>query len=344
MSRWIRAPGAVTFIVLAAAAAAVEPASAASSVEFLTAAAEPADAITVDGLPGSVELPLDGTLVVASPYAGRVASILVDEGDRVAAGEVLATVVSSDWADERARLVRLAAELGVARQQAARDATLAAEGVVASSRAAASAAARRGLEAELAALRAVAGRWTPAPGEAAGFALTAPRAGVVVTRQISTGGALDALAPAFVLASGTAWRLEVRVPIALAATLPEAARLRVGDIEAQVTGRGLTLDPHTQTVMVRARLPEDSGLVPGQQVTATLAVPAPPGAVAVPRAALVRRGESVHVFVAADDDFRAVHVTLLGESGGRAVVTGELSVGAAVVVTGTSALKSRLDD
>ena len=174
MSRWIRAPGAVIFLVLAAAAAAVEPASAASSVEFRTAAAEPADAITVDGLPGSVELPLDGTLVVASPYAGRVASILVDEGDRVTAGEVLATVVSRDWADERARLVRLEAELGVARQQAARDATLAAEGVVASSRAAASAAARRGLEAELAALRAVAGRWTPAPGEAAGFALTAP--------------------------------------------------------------------------------------------------------------------------------------------------------------------------
>lgn len=330
--------------LLAHTALAAPTATTADAPGVRTAPARAASAIAVDGLLGSVELPLDGTVAVASPYAGRVASIAVDEGARVTEGETLAVVTSREYADERARMTRLEAELGVARQQAARDETLAAEGIVPGSRAAASAAAQRGLEAELAALRAVAGRFDAAPGEPAGFLLKAPRAGVVVARHVSPGGPLDALATAFVLASSTAWRLEVRVPVALAASITPAATLRIGATEVPVAGRGLALDAHTQTVTVRARLPEDSGLVPGQQVTATLAMPAPADAVAVPRAALVRRGEAVHVFVAAEGDFRPVHVTLLGESGGEAVVRGELAAGAAVVVEGTSTLKSRIED
>jgi len=64
----------------------------ARQVELLAVKTAPATAATtlvVDGLLGNVELPLEGTVAVASPYAGRVASVLVDEGDRVAQGQMV---------------------------------------------------------------------------------------------------------------------------------------------------------------------------------------------------------------------------------------------------------------
>jgi cobalt-zinc-cadmium efflux system membrane fusion protein len=309
-----------------------------------TAPATVAAALVVDGLLGSVELPLEGTVAVASQYAGRVASVHVDEGDRVEQGQVLAVISSRDYAQERARAVRLAAEAGVARQQAARDRTLAAEGIVPASRAAASAAASQALDAELKALRAVTDRFETARGDDAGFMLKAPQAGVVVARHVAAGEALEALATAFVLASGTAWRLEVKVPVALAPQIGAGAVLRVGEVETAVAGRGLALDTHTQTVTVRGLLPPDSGYVPGQQVSATLALPAPAGAIGVPRAAIVRTGASARVFVAEGTRFRAVPVDVLGESGSLAVVSGAVAPDAQVVVAGTSALKALLED
>lgn len=319
----------------------------ARQVELLalkTLPATAATALAVDGLLGSIELPLEGTVAIASQYAGRVASVHVDEGDRVAEGQVLAVVSSRDYAQERARATRLEAEVGVARQQAERDRTLAAEGIVPASRAASSAATSRALEAELNALRAVTGRLEAARGDAAGFVLKAPRAGVVVARHIAAGEALEALATAFVIASGTAWRLEVKVPVELAPRIGAGAVLRVGEVEVEVAGRGLALDTHTQTVLVRGLLPPDSGYVPGQQVSATLALPAPAGAIGVPRAAIVRTGESARVFVAEGTRFRAVPVEVLGESGALAVVRGAVPPGAQLVVAGTSALKALLED
>lgn len=319
----------------------------ARQVELLAVKTAPATAATtlvVDGLLGNVELPLEGTVAVASPYAGRVASVLVDEGDRVAQGQVMAVVSSRDYAQERARVVRLETEAEVARQQATRDRTLAAEGIVPAARAAASAAASRALDAELAALRAVTNRVEAVRGDAAGFALKAPQAGVVVARHIAAGEALDALASAFVLASGTAWRLEARVPVALAPRIGAGAVLRVGELEIPVAGRGLALDTHTQTVMVRGLLPPDSGYAPGQQISASLALPAPAGATGVPRAALVRSAAAARVFVAEGTRFHVVPVEVLGESGSLAVVSGALAPGAQVVVAGTSALKALLED
>jgi len=353
MSRLISLLGAVSLAVQALSAMAASPplpqtieldARQAELLAVKTAPATAATALVVDGLLGNVELPLEGTIAVASQYAGRVRSVHADEGDRVAQGQVLALVSSRDYAQERARAIRLETEAGVARQQAARDRTLAAEGIVPAARAASSAAASRALDAELTALRAVTDRLEAVRGDAAGFALTAPQAGVVVARHVAAGEALEALATAFVLASGTAWRLEVRVPVALASRIGADAVLRVGEVETKVAGRGLALDTHTQTVIVRGLLPPDSGYVPGQQVSATLALPAPAGATGVPRAAVVRTAASARVFVADGTRFHAVPVEVLGESGSLAVVSGALAPGAQVVVAGTSALKALLED
>ena len=307
-------------------------------------AAVPAITIGIDGLLGTVALPVEGTRVVASPYAGRIAHVAVDEGAHVAAGQVLAVVHSRDYADDHAKLIELSSQAEVARRQAARDRILADEGIIATSRAQASRATARQLEAARdavqAALRPIA--TAGVAGALASFELRAPSPGIVVRRHVLTGEHVDALAPAFVLATNTAWRVEVHVPVAVSARLQADATLRIGDLDIPVTGRGLTLDEPTQTIIVRGVLPPDSGLVPGQQIVASLRVRAPEGALRIPRSALMRRGEIISVFHATEQGYRSLPVTVLGENRRFAVIEGSIAPGDQVVSAGVSALKSLL--
>jgi len=309
-----------------------------------TAPVTAAAALIHDGLIGEVQLPLAGSAAVATPYAGRVLAIDVDEGDRVSIGQRLALLASREYADDRARLVRGESDLELARQQATRDEALLAAGIIPAARVEASRAARRSAEAELAALRATVGQLPAASAGAASFALNAPLAGRVVARHIEPGAALDSLAVAFVIATEDAWRLEVGVPLKLAARIGPGASLRVGAIEAAIAGRGMQIDTATQTVHVRAVLPAGSGLLPGQRVSASLVLPAPAQALGVPRAALSRVAEQAHVFVQREAGYVWLPVTVLGESGTQSVVSGELMVGEAVVTSGVSALKALLED
>lgn len=307
--------------------------------------AAPASSIAFDKLLGSVTLPLAGTTVIASPYAGRIARLDVDEGERVTQGQRLAVVDSRDFADDRARLAELDSRAGVAHQQAARDRLLVQEGILARARATESAATAQQLDATRRALAATLGAVTAAGtgGTFASFELRAPHDGIVVQRHVLTGERVDALAPAFVLATSTAWRVEVHVPVALVPRLGDAARLQIGELEVPITGRGLALDEQTQTVIVRGVLPPDSGYVPGQQVVASLHLPAPSGAVQVPRSALLHGPDGATLFVRRADGFQSIAVTVLSENPEVAVVEGAVAAGDAVVAKGTSALKSLLE-
>jgi len=316
-----------------------------SALELVTTPATPAASIDIDDLVGSVALPLADTTVVSPPYDGRIARVAVDEGERVVAGQLLAVIDSRDYASDRARLVELDSRVGVARQQAARDDLLAREGIIARSRAAASTATAHEL---VAARDALAATLRPIADATAGrtlasFELRAPADGVVVRRHVMIGERVAALTPAFVLAASTAWQVDVHVPVTLAPRIRPGAMLRIGSLQVPVTGRGLALDEQTQTVRIRAVLPPDSGLVPGQQIVASLQLPAPDGALQVPRSALLHDTGSARVIHAVDGTYRALPVDVLAENARVAVIAGPLAAGDAVVSTGVSALKSLLD-
>ncbi len=305
-----------------------------------TAPAVVAGTLDVDGLTAEVTLPVDTSAAVTAPYAGRMVRVFVDEGERVTAGQVLGSVASREFAESGVRLARARADLELARRQARRDEQLLAEGIIAASRAEASRANLRALEAEARALSGLLGSLAQDGAGQAEFALRAPLAGVVVERRVGAGEPVDALAVAFVLAADDAWRVDLRVPAAVAARLGEGDRVRVGDVTAPVGGRGVAMDPETQTVRVWARLPPGTALLPGQRIPARLELRAPPGAVRVPRAGLVWHGPVAHVYVAEPAGYREVPVELLAQSATHATVTGALAAGSAVVVSGTSALKS----
>ena len=154
---------------------------------IVTAPARAATVRVVEGLPGDVSLPIAGSSAVTAPYAGRVQQVLVDSGDAVRAGEVLAWVDSRDlvMARTRVREAELAREL--ARTVATRDAALLAEGVIPAARAEASTAALAASDTELAGARAAVRGLIVHADELTRYALVAPLDGVVAERHVGAG-------------------------------------------------------------------------------------------------------------------------------------------------------------
>jgi multidrug efflux pump subunit AcrA (membrane-fusion protein) len=120
------------------------------------------------------------------------------------------------------------------------------------------------------------------------------------------------------------------------------------DVEGyEVPGRVLlvseTTDASTQTVLVRAEVPNTGELRPGQAAAARISFLSPSQAAwEIPYSALIRRGEVTSVFVAIDGGFRLVPVKLLAEDQDHVVVSGEITDKDTVAISGVSALRGML--
>lgn len=297
-----------------------------------------ADRVALESLAGEVQLPLDRSMALAAPYAGRVLKVLADDGDAVAAGQTLAVVASRDFADARARAAKARAEVERLRAQAARERSLFAAGVIPATRVEAGAAALRAAEAEVAA--AAAGLAGLHEAEGGAYAIVAPEAARVVERRIRPGEPVDATTVAFTLVTAAALRLELRVPATEAARIAIGDRVEAAGVEGRITGKGMAIDPESQTVKLRAELPAGGGLLPGERITARIFVQMPEDAVRVPRTALARENGAANVFRIDGGRITPVPVVVLTESGADAIVRGALRVGDPVVVSGVSALKA----
>jgi multidrug efflux pump subunit AcrA (membrane-fusion protein) len=139
--------------------------------------------------------------------------------------------------------------------------------------------------------------------------------------------------------------VEIAVPASGVRAIRPGARV---DVEGYDTpGRVLlvseTVDTPTQTVLVRAEVPNTGELRPGQTAAARINFLSPGEAAwEIPYDALIRRGETASVFVAIEGGFRLVPVTLLAEDQDHVVVSGAISDNDAVVISGLSALRGIL--
>jgi RND family efflux transporter MFP subunit len=321
MLRWLASSTLAVLITTTAYAA--EPVSAVP-----VAAAARIEHVPLEQLPVTVRLPLEGTSVVTTPLPGVVLSVLVREGDSVKKGQPLARIQSRDAMTLGADLVAAQGAYKVAAAQAARDQQLLAEGIVPQARVQASVAARDAAAARLRELDA-ARTWAPASGAGAGaYELRAPGHARVIERALQPGAAVDALAKAFVLVSGSGVLLEMRVPAAMAGQVRRGQEVRTAEgATARVTEAGGALDPASQTVLIRAE-GEAGSLLPGMQTSATLWLPAPADAVSVPAGSVQDEGGDARVYVRKGANFQAIEVKQVARDGdARRVVRGALKVG-----------------
>ncbi len=229
---------------------------------------------------------------------GSVTAVLVQEGDRVTRGQVLARIDARELSARRMQVdAGLSAALAVAQEaetQARRFRALYADSAATRSqldqvetglaRAAAGVATARGAQAELDAL-----------GDYA--TIRAPFAGMVTRRMVDPGAMAAPGAPLLEVQDDSRLRIAVAAPPAIAGRLRREQRLD-GSIEGQrleATVEGVVPAGATAMSTVNLLVPNPRGEFPAMSA-ATIRIPgAPQRAVVVPRSALVREGDLVGV-------------------------------------------------
>jgi RND family efflux transporter MFP subunit len=310
-----------------------------------TAPAEAAQGIPLDRLPAEVIAPLESSRTVSAPFAGVVSGVITDEGATVKAGAPLAHIQSRDFLAAQADMQRSSSEAALARSQAERDARLLEEGIIARSRADESRARNIDAQAQLNQARAaLAGIGAASDGGAGEYELRAPIAGRVLRRSISPGQVVNAFDPAFIIAADARVDVQFQVPVAQRAALATGLVVEMEDgAQGRVVAVSAASDPLSQSLRLRARLPESAHWRVGERTTVKLLLPAPDNALRVPVSALLPDGARTLVFVAASaTQYRAVPVERLGADARFAVIRGALKAGDNIVVRGASALKPLL--
>lgn len=255
---------------------------------------------------GTVTFDEERVAAIIPPVQGRVMRVLVNAGDRVAAGEALAMVYSTEVAGagaslSEARINRIAAEQALARAE-----RLAAEGAGSAREVIDARTALANARAEEERARAVLRSLGARPMTAGTYMLRAPIAGTVIRRSLRVGAIArpDAAEPAFLVADlGHMWvlahlheaqgssvnagdRAEIDIP-ALPGRRYEAVVERVAD----------AVDPNTRTLVVRIGLDNpDHALRPEMFARVTIRARAS-SVVLLPTTALITQRDGYAVFV-----------------------------------------------
>ncbi|WP_434130986.1 efflux RND transporter periplasmic adaptor subunit [Methylocaldum sp. GT1BB] len=207
---------------------------------------------------------------IAPKIPGRILEITVRAGDRVKQGQVLARLdereTRSRLGQARAALAAAEAQAGRARADARRIQNLYDK----------EAATRQALDAALAAARTAEAQVREArdaireaESSLAETVLRAPFDGVIVERRLEPGDMALPGSPTLVLQESQRLRIESAIPAECAGLVEIGNELKVRianperELDAVVDEIQPAADPKTRTVLVKARLPEDSAVQPG---------------------------------------------------------------------------------
>lgn len=285
--------------------------------------------------------------VIASETQGRVAEILVDEGDRVEAGDTLLLIDPErrelELANARAQITDAAAALQESRRELDRVELLHAKGIASDQALDQARTARARAQSRFASLKAQGGVADRSLRDAT---VKAPFGGLVARRDVSRGE--------FVGVGQALFELVALDPIEVEFSLAErdSARVAVGQtvgitvspypgevFEGKVSVISPTIDPKTRTLRVKARLPNTDGrLRPGLFARAELGVSMRQGIVMVPEEAVLQRAAGQLVYVARDGLAHRVIVTTGAHRDGLVEIREGLAAGDEIVVRGQAAL------
>lgn len=258
-------------------------------------------------LDGSLQAVRQSTL--SAQASGRIASLQVTAGDRVRAGQVLATIddrmTQAGVSQAQAQVAQADAQLVNARAQYERTRDLVAQGFV--SKSALDTAQAQYKAAQAGASGAVAGQ-TQSQVAQGHTRLTAPYDGWVLSTHAEAGDLAMPGSPVLTVYAPQPIRAVVHVPASRQGVVAKAQAVEVklpdGRWVAPVTRTSLpAADPVSQTVEWRLDLAaaDAAGLVPGQQVQVRF-VASQAQRLTVPTQAVFRRGELTAVYVAREGD------------------------------------------
>ncbi len=305
--------------------------------------------------PAQIVIPTPQLWVVSAPVAGMVINLGVGRGDRIAAGQPLVTLESPGFVSQQRDYLHAVAQEILASQQLKRNADLfegkavpqrVLEASQAEERQASIVVAERRQMLRLSGLSDDAiSRLSNEAAISATLTVKARQAASVVDIAISPGQRVEQSAPLVKLARLSPLWTEIAIPSSNIRAIRTGAKV---EIEGYATPGKVVLvsettDPATQTILVRAEIPNNGELHPGQTAAARIGfLSADESAWEIPYSGLVRRGEQTWVFVAIDGGFRLVPVALLAEDQDHVVVSGPITDKNEIAIGGISALRGML--
>ena len=303
-------------------------------------------------LSGTVVPSATAMIVSGTAWGGMVQEVHVATLQAVKAGAPLATLFSQPWMELQRDYVELSARARLAADKLARDESLHADGIIARARLDESRSAAQlaqlavhqhaqalrsgGMSAKALAALPASQRLSPL------LTVRAPAAGTVIEMPLAVGQQAEPGASvAKIVRDGPLW-------VELQASRQQLAALAVGDrltvaegCQVSISAISPLVNGVNQTALVRAVQPErNSCLKLNAFVEARLArAHTQTGALAVPTAALARRGAASYVFVRNAQGFEAVPVQPGAAAGELVWVRGALKDGAPVAMRGVAAIK-----
>lgn len=268
--------------------------------------------------------------------AGKVTSIRFAEGERVQAGDLLLTTNDRELQAERERLQH---RLDLATDRAERQQALLDEGGASQEEVDEIVNQVNVLQAEL---RLVEARIEKTK-------VRAPFAGTIGLRQVSAGAYLSPQTTIATLQSVRPIKLDLSVPEKYATELREGTRVtftvRGSDrtVEGRVYAVEPSVNPETRSVQLRARAPNDDGLLrPGMFADVQIELATVEDALVVPAVSVVPALGAQRVFVAEGGTAQPRTVSLGVRTDSTVQITDGLAVGDTVITSGIQDLRAGL--
>ena len=290
---------------------------------------------------GTVIAPPGNSSPVASPFEAVLLEPLVIPGMQVKAGDPVALLYSPEYETARAEIeserimaehmdhllerVTELRELGLRSAQEADEAEHDSK------------TAHLNLAASQRRLSAVRGT-----GEAGRFKLVAPASGTVASVSVSAGEAVGMSEPFLSIFDGKRYWLDVAVPERMANTftLGSPVTLAGSAEKGTVVAIDPTVDTRLQSVRIKIELPTSAQWRLGQLVNLSLDAAGQDTNLVIPARAIVRINGVDCVFVDTGDGFRRAEVSIVTRSREDAVLSGGVSPGDQIAVSGLAALKN----
>lgn len=212
--------------------------------------------------------------IISARITARIREVPVRAGESVKRGQLLVRLESDDLesrsAQARSRIDAVSARLNEAGKQFARAETLARSGTLSQADLDRARANRDSLQAELEQAREA---LREARSQAAFAEIVAPMDGRIVDRFAEPGDTAQPGAKLMTMYNPEALRVEANIREQLATRLQPGQKLKVGlasgdrTLESVIEEIVPAGDPTSRTFLVKSRLPDDSGLLPGMYAT-----------------------------------------------------------------------------
>lgn len=290
---------------------------------------------------GLVIAPINQKQSISSPFEGVLIKPLIVAGMEVKKGQNLALLYSADYAatkverqqadlmaEHNAGLAKRAAELGEIGLRSVEEVD------EAEHEAQSSLISLVAMDKRLSRVRSAGGSGQ--------FYVMADHAGTVTHVHAEAGASLANSQPFATIFSGDTFWANVPVPEANIDLISIGTDVSL--LNSDMIGTVIAIDPEvdglSRTVNVTLKLPDEHRWRLGSLVTAKFLTPRPPNSVAVPTRAIVRMSGQTYIFQEVDGGFETVPVSILSQSDQTSFVTGRISEGNQVAVSGLAALKN----